>query len=167
MIQDCSLIIIAGPTSVGKTEVCINLAKHFNTEIVNCDSRQMFREMQIGSGCPSPDQLKIVKHHFIGNLSVHDYYNAGRYETDVMELIESLFHRHSVLILSAGSGMYLDAIMQGIDFMPEYNQEVRDELNQTLKTYGLEYLLNELEKADPVYYREVDKNNIQRVLRGL
>jgi len=87
MIQDCSLIIIAGPTSVGKTEVCINLAKHFNTEIVNCDSRQMFREMQIGSGCPSPDQLKIVKHHFIGNLSVHYYYNAGRYETDVMELI--------------------------------------------------------------------------------
>lgn len=162
-----TLIIIAGPTSVGKTDVCMKLAERFSTEIINCDSRQMFREMPIGSGCPNANQLKAVKHHFIGNISIHDYYNAGRYEEDVMQLLEILFVKHPYVIVSAGSGLYLNAITQGIDFMPEFNSETRELLKARLEQYGREGLLEELKVADPLYYNQVDKNNVQRILRGL
>ncbi|NLA24959.1 MAG: tRNA (adenosine(37)-N6)-dimethylallyltransferase MiaA [Bacteroidales bacterium] len=161
------LIIIAGPTSVGKTEVSLEIAKHFNTEIINCDSRQMFKEMKIGSGYPSEEELKSVKHHFIGNLSIHDYYNAGRYEEDVIKLLEKLFQKYDKLVVSAGSGLYLDAIIRGIDYMPEYNSEIREILNEKLNKNGLESLLEDLKNCDPKYYEELDKKNVQRVLRGL
>ncbi len=162
-----TLIIIAGPSSVGKTNICIQLAEHFKTEIINCDSRQMFREMPVGSGCPDEEQLKKVKHHFIGNLSIHDYYNAGRYEEDVLKLLGELFINYQVIIVSAGSGLYLDAITQGIDFMPEFNAGIREQLNARFAEYGHEAMLNELKQVDEQYYNQVDRNNIQRVLRGL
>ncbi len=167
MIVKKTLIIIAGPTSVGKTEVCIDLAQHFGTEIINCDSRQMYREMPIGSGCPDAEQLQAVKHHFIGERSVLEYYNAGRYEEDAMKRIKELFQHHCFVVVSAGSGMYLDAIVRGIDYMPEYNSELRRTLNEKLEHDGLHSLLQQLEAVDPEYYKTVDKNNVQRILRGL
>jgi tRNA dimethylallyltransferase len=162
-----TLVVILGATGTGKTSLSIELAKYFDTHIISADSRQLFKEMPIGSAAPNHNQLKEVKHHFIGSHSVHNYYNAGRYEEDVIKLLEELFKSKNICIMCGGSGMYIDAVCRGIDYMPEYNKEIRDELTKFYEDKGLDALLDELKAVDNKYYSEVDKNNVQRILRGL
>ncbi len=161
------LIIIAGATAVGKTAVSIEIAKMLNCDIISCDSRQMYKEMSIGTAVPSPEELSAVRHHFIQQISVHDYYNVSRYETEVLELLEHLFKMQKRVVMTGGSGLYIDAVCKGIDPMPDPSPEIRQGLNHRLQEEGLEPLLRELEKNDPDYYQVVDKNNPARIIRAL
>lgn len=162
-----TLVVILGATGTGKTSLSINLAKHFNTHIISADSRQLFKEMPIGSAAPDSNQLNEVKHYFVASHSVHEYYNAGRYEEDVLKILEELYLSKDIAIMCGGSGMYIDAVCRGIDYMPEYNKTIRDELTAEYDAKGIDALLEELKKVDTKYYHEVDKNNVQRILRGL
>jgi len=162
-----TLVVIAGPTGVGKTDFSIELAKHFDTEIISCDSRQMYRELKIGTAVPDATQLAQVKHHFIGNLSIHDYYNAGEFELQALELLEHLFKSHQVVIMTGGSGLYLDAVIKGIDDLPSVDPDIRKELISQLNQQGLESLKEELKIVDPTYYEMVDLNNPKRILKAL
>ena len=123
------LIIIAGPTAVGKTDFAIQMARHFDTEIINADSRQIYREMVIGTAVPSPDQLAAVKHHLIGHKSVHDYYNASFFETETIALLDRLFAQFDAVIMTGGSGMYIDAVCRGIDDIPTVSLQIRKQLH--------------------------------------
>lgn len=162
-----ALLILAGPTASGKTDVSIKLARHWNTEIISCDSRQMYREMSIGTAKPDPDQLKAVPHHLINNLSIHDYYSAYRFEQDVLGILGRLFDRHPLVIMTGGTGLYMDAIINGIDDIPDPDPEIRAMLKQRYEEEGLDLILTELSKLDPDYYSRVDRSNPARVLRGL
>lgn len=162
-----TLISIVGPTAVGKTTTAIAVAKAFSTEIISCDSRQLFREMKIGTAVPDAEELQEVLHHFIGSHSIHDYYNASRYEHEIHQFISQKIHDLPVMVLSGGSGMYLNAVLYGIDEMPGANHTLRKELDTRLESEGLESLLSELKIRDPQYYSQVDKNNPKRVIRGL
>ncbi len=161
------LVVIAGPTAVGKTNVSIELANILNTEIVSCDSRQMYKEMSIGTAVPSPGQLKKVKHHFIQNISIHDSYSAYKYEVDCINLLQKLFEKHPIVIMTGGSGLYIDAVINGIDDIPSIEAEVRKELENRLKTEGLESLRIELKRTDPKYYNNTDLKNPKRILKAL
>ncbi len=161
------LICIIGPTGVGKTELSISLAKALNTEIISCDSRQMFREMSIGTAVPTPIQLSEVKHHFVQSISIHDYYSVYEYEVDANGLLIELFYKKDQIILSGGSGLYLDALLFGMDDIPDPDPLIREELENRFKSEGLANMLNELKMLDPQYYAEVDKHNSKRVIRGL
>ena len=161
------LLILAGPTASGKTDVSIKLAQHWNTEIISCDSRQMYREMSIGTAKPDPTQLGLVPHHLIDNLSVHDYYSAFLFEQDVLSLLKDLFIRHSIVIMTGGTGLYMDAMLNGIDDIPDPDPEIRSMLKQRYESEGLENLLTEISILDPEFYQQVDKKNPARVMRGL
>ncbi len=161
------LLILAGPTASGKTDVSIKLAQHWNTEIISCDSRQMYREMSIGTAKPDPAQLGLVPHHLIDNLSVHDYYSAFLFEQDVLSLLKDLFIRHSIVIMTGGTGLYMDAMLNGIDDIPDPDPEIRSMLKQRYESEGLENLLTEISILDPEFYQQVDKKNPARVMRGL
>jgi len=161
------LIVIAGPTAVGKTDLSIKLAQHFNTEILSADSRQFFREMNIGTAKPTPEEQQGIKHHFIDSHSISEEYNAGQFETDALEILDRIFQEKDVAILVGGSGLYVRALCEGMDEMPEVAPEIREELNRKLETEGLETLGKELEKLDPEYYEQVDRANPQRVVRAL
>ena len=161
------LIIVTGPTGIGKTKLCIDLAKHFSTEILSADSRQIYKEMEIGTAVPSEDELKAVKHHFIGNVSIHDYYNVSRYENEAIALIEKLHKKHKVVILTGGTGLYINAICKGIDIMPDPDPKIREQLNNQLKTEGIEILQKQLKVLDEEYYNTVDLNNPARLIRAL
>ena len=150
------LIIIAGPTAVGKTAYAIRTALEHRTEIISCDSRQMYREMRIGTAVPSPGELAAVPHHFIGNLSVSDYYNASRFETDALQLLDDLFTRHDTVVMCGGSGLYIQALWHGMDEFPEIDPEVRRQVLGILAQEGLPRLRRELKLADPAYYARVD-----------
>lgn len=162
-----SLIVIAGPTAVGKTDLCIRLARELNTEIISADSRQIFREMTIGTAKPSAEELQKVTHHFIDSHSIHDKYTAGDYEREALEKVEQLFVSHGRLILTGGSGLYINAVTEGMADIPEVPAAIRETLNQRLASEGLEALTLELQKLDPVYYAQVDLKNPQRVTRAL
>ncbi len=162
-----TLLIIIGPTGIGKTAYSIELAKNQDTEIISCDSRQMFREMRIGTAVPSFEELNAIPHHFIGNLSIHDYYNVYQYETEVLKLLDSLYRKKDLLILTGGSGLYLDAILFGMDDIPNPDIAIREKLTKRIKDEGVGPLAEELKVIDPAYYAEVDKFNPKRVLRGL
>jgi tRNA dimethylallyltransferase len=162
-----TLLILAGPTASGKTGVSIQLAQHWNTEIISCDSRQMYREMSIGTAKPEPDQLAQVPHHLIDNLSIHDYYSAYLFEQDVLGILKKLFLEHSLVIMTGGTGLYMDAILNGIDDIPDPDPEIRATLKNRLETEGLVNILSELSQLDPEYYAKVDKSNPARVTRGL
>ena len=162
-----TLLILAGPTASGKTDVSIRLAQYWNTEIISCDSRQMYREMSIGTAKPDADQLSKIPHHLIDNLSIHDYYSAYRFEQDALALLELLFVDHSLVIMTGGTGLYMDAIMNGIDDIPDPNPEIRTNLKKRIETDGLDSLLADLSQLDPSFYTRVDKNNPARVMRGL
>ena len=123
-----TLIVIAGPTAIGKTHLSIEIAEHFNTQIISADSRQMYRELKIGTACPTKEHLNRVPHHFIGNLSITEYYNASMYEVSVLELLDNLFKKHHIVVLTGGSGMYIDAITKGIDDLPTIDPEIRKNL---------------------------------------
>ena len=162
-----TLIIVLGPTAIGKTSLSIQLAKHFNTEIISADSRQFYKELLIGAAPPSAKELSEVKHHFIQHLSVSQDYNVGKFEEDAIVKIEELFTKNDKVIVVGGSGLYIDAICKGFDKMPETPSEIREEVISLYKKNGIEFLQNEVQQKDPVFYNEVDRNNPQRLLRAL
>jgi len=161
------LIVIAGPTAVGKTELSLQIAAHFGAEIISADSRQFYREMNIGTAKPSLEELTRVKHHFINSHSIQEEYSVGKYEQEVLALLDKLFQKNAVVLLVGGSGLYIKAICEGLDEMPETKIEVRESLNQQCKEEGLEALQNQLKLLDPKHYAEVDLQNPHRVIRAL
>lgn len=167
MPQPKKLIILTGPTGIGKTDLSIELAQALKTEIISCDSRQMFRELAIGSAPPSAEQLQKARHHFIGQLSILDYYSAGRFELDAVALLEQLFVKYDKVLMVGGSGMYIDAIVRGIDDLPTIDTEIRAQIGQRLKEEGIDKLREELSRLDPEYYNTADIVNPKRVLKAL
>ena len=167
MRKNKNLIYITGPTGVGKTDLSIEIAKKFKTDIVSCDSRQFYKELKIGTSPPSNTQLSEVKHHFIHNKSIHDKYNVGVYEKDAIDLINKIFSIKDYLILVGGSGLYADSVIYGIDSFPEVPQEIRDNIRISFEKNGIKYLQKKIEKLDPKYYSKVDLNNSSRLLRAL
>ncbi len=165
-----NLIVISGPTGVGKTELSINIARHFNTFIINADSRQLFRELPIGTSAPTEDQLKKIKHFFVGTLSIHDYYSAAMFETDVMKCLSEHFaseNNNGIALMTGGSMMYIDAVCYGIDDIPTVDDVTRNTMKERYEREGLDALCHELEILDPEYYDIVDKNNPKRVIHAL
>lgn len=161
------LIVISGPTAVGKTSLAINLAKEINTEIISADSRQFYKELNIGVARPSQKELNSIKHHFIGHISIQDNYNAGEYEAEAIEKINSLFQKYEKLVITGGSGMYIDAIIKGMDNLPNVDKSIREELNELFKDNGITPLQEELMEKDIEYYNIVDKQNHIRLIRAL
>ena len=162
-----TLIVLLGPTAVGKTELALQLAEYLASPILNADSRQLYRDLPIGTAAPTPEQLARVKHYFVGTLAITDYYSAARYEADVLALTEELFKTHDTLLLSGGSMMYIDAVCRGIDDIPTIEPETRELLHHRLNDEGLEALKGELRLLDPDYYAQVDLKNTQRILHAL
>lgn len=161
------LIVITGPTGIGKSKTGILLAKHFHSEIISADSRQIFREMTIGTAVPTKEELSEVRHHFIHSHSVTENYNASRYETEAIELIEKLFVSNNILFLVGGSMLYIDAICKGIDEIPDIPAEIRESVKNQYKTEGLESIRLQLKKLDPEYYQSVDLKNHARIIHAL
>lgn len=162
-----SLIVITGPTAVGKTRLAIDVARIYSSEIISCDSRQFYKELNIGVARPSPEELAEVPHHMIGFLSVTESYNAFRFESDTLLLCRHLLGKADKVLLVGGSGLYIHAVTHGIDDLPDPDPELRKDLKYTLQTSGLEALLIRLKVLDPVYYKVVDRDNPKRVLRAL
>lgn len=167
MTKHHQLIVVAGPTAVGKTSLAIDLAKHYQTEIISADSRQFYCEMNIGTAKPSSHELAEVRHHFINNLSIEDSYDAGKFAVDAEILINKLFTKFHKLILVGGSGMYIKALCEGFDDMPEIPDQLRTELTEAWNSGNKDQLLAELEKSDPEYFNQADLHNKQRVTRAL
>ncbi|MEE4285052.1 MAG: tRNA (adenosine(37)-N6)-dimethylallyltransferase MiaA [Mariniphaga sp.] len=161
------LIIITGPTAIGKTRVAIKTAYFLNTEIVSADSRQIYRELSIGTAVPSAAELNSIKHHFIHSHSIHDNYNASRYETEAMELLEKLFKKYNTVVLTGGSMLYIDAVCKGIDIMPDVDPELRQNLKTKLNDEGIESVRFQLKQLDPEYYKQVDLKNPARIVHAL
>jgi tRNA dimethylallyltransferase len=161
------LIVIAGPTAVGKTSYAIELAQKYQTEILSADSRQFYRELQIGTAAPTKEELAAAPHHFIGNLSIHDYYNVSMYEQEAMRLIDELFQKHDKLIVVGGSGLYIDALCFGIDELPDADESLRSDIKRRYAEEGIEYLQKEVARLDPDFYKIVDQNNHKRLQRAL
>lgn len=161
------LIVILGPTAVGKTELTLSLAEQLQCPILNCDSRQIYRDLKIGTASPTEEQLSRAKHYFVGQLALDDYYSAARYEQEALELTAELFKSYNTVILSGGSMMYIDAVCNGIDDIPSIDEEVRNTLSSRLKEEGLNKLLAELRLVDPKHYDYVDKKNAKRVVHAL
>ena len=161
------LIIISGPTAVGKTAAAIAVARHFGSEIISADSRQIYREMHIGTAVPSPEELATVKHHFIQTKSIFDYYNAFMYETEVLTLLPQLFRRMNPVVMAGGSGLYIDAVCHGIDDIPTVDPAVRQQMLELYEREGLEGLQRRLREVDPSYYAQVDLRNPKRLLKAL
>ena len=162
-----TLIVIVGPTGVGKTALCIDVAKQLDTVIINADSRQMFKEIPIGTAAPTDDEQNMVKHYFIGNLSIKDYFNASMFENEVITLLGRLFHEKDVVILSGGSMMYVDAVCNGIDDIPTVNEHIRNLVKEDYERHGLSEMQNKLKELDPEYYSIVDKNNPKRIIHAV
>ncbi|WP_026902997.1 tRNA (adenosine(37)-N6)-dimethylallyltransferase MiaA [Pedobacter glucosidilyticus] len=161
------LIVIAGPTAIGKTALAIKIAQHFNTEILSADSRQFFKEMSIGTAKPTNEELKAATHHFINSHSIQEQVSVGSYEKEALELLNQLFKSHDVLVMVGGSGLYINAVLQGFDKLPPVKNEVRENLNDRLIKEGISPLQQELQAVDPTYYAEVDIHNPQRIIRAL
>lgn len=167
MVSSGKLIVITGPTAVGKTELCMELAQWLNVPIINADSRQMFRELKIGTAAPTDKQLQQVRHYFVGNLSISDYYSASMYEQDVNKLLAELFTTSNYALLTGGSMMYIDAVCNGIDDIPTVDETTRQLMKQRLAEEGLEALVEELKQLDPEHYEVVDRQNPRRVVHAL
>jgi tRNA dimethylallyltransferase len=162
-----TLLVILGPTASGKTDLAIKVAGWLGTEIISADSRQFYRELSIGTARPTADQLAAVKHHFIGHISIHDRYNISRFEQDSLKLLEELFRKHDVVVMCGGSGLYIDAVCNGIDEQPDHDPAIRKLLTDKFKEQGIGYLQAELFILDPEYYRQVDISNPNRLIRAL
>ena len=167
MTSKKTLITIIGPTAIGKTAFSIKLANYFKTEIISCDSRQFYKEMSIGTAVPDKDELKAAKHHFIQSRSIFDDYNVGQFEKDALLKIDELFKKHDVLILVGGSGLYVDAVLKGLDYFPKVSPEIRENLNQQLEKEGIESLQNKLKELDLETYNSIAIDNPQRLIRAL
>ena len=161
------LLTIAGPTAVGKTALCVQLAQQFSTEIVSADSRQFFRELSIGTAKPTPAEMQGVPHHFIDSHSISEDYSAGRFATDCQALLTDLFQQHPLVILTGGSGLYVQAVTDGLDELPSVPPAVRTQLHAELVAHGLPHLVAELAETDPVAHARIDQQNPQRVVRAL
>lgn len=162
-----TLVVILGPTGVGKTDTCIRVAKHFNVPIINADSRQIFQEIPIGTAAPTQVQQQEIIHYFVGNHHLDDYYSASMYEQDVLSLLEKLFTSQDIALMSGGSMMYIDAVCNGIDDIPTVDEQTRQWMKQRLHDEGLPALVEELRQLDPIHYEYVDKNNPRRVVHAL
>ena len=162
-----TLIVITGPTAVGKTALCLEIAKHFDIPIINADSRQIYRELRIGTAQPTKEQMQEVKHYFVGTLGLDDYYSASLFEQQVLECLEQQFLTNDYALLSGGSMMYIDAVCDGIDDIPTIDDETRTLMKQRLADEGLEALVEELKRLDPEYYEIVDRQNPRRVVHAL
>lgn len=162
-----TLVVLVGPTGVGKTDLSIALAKHLDSPIISSDSRQFYKELLIGTAPPAPQQLAEVQHYFIHSRSITEDYTSGKFELDALALMAELFKTHDSLLMVGGSGLYIDAVCQGIDAIPATEDGLRKELTQRLENEGLQVLQHELQKLDPITYSEIDINNPQRVLRAL
>ena len=161
------LICIVGPTAIGKTNLAIQIAKHFSTEIISADSRQFYKEMTIGTAVPSKEELAEVTHHFIQNRSIFEEYSVGDFERDSIKLLDTLFETNNVLVMVGGSGLYMDAVIKGLNKFPEVPINIIEELKSEFKTNGLEPLQIELLEKDPNYYKKVDLQNHHRIIRAL
>lgn len=159
--------MIAGPTASGKTSLAIEVANDYHTEIISADSRQLFKEMSIGTAKPTADELAQAKHHFVNHISIHDRYSAGQFEKEVLALLSDLFQENDVVVMVGGSGLYIQAVCEGFDDLPNVSNEIRESLKKRLETDGLGALVEELNRQDPVYADEVDQSNSHRVLRAL
>lgn len=163
-----NLIVLVGPTGVGKTELCLKIAEHLEVPIINADSRQIYSEIPIGTAAPTKEQQERVKHYFVGNHHIDDYYSASIYETDVLTLLnENLFRTSRNALLSGGSMMYIDAVCNGIDEIPTIREDIRDWMKKRLEKEGLAHLVEELAVLDPVHWATVDRNNPRRVVHAL
>jgi len=166
-VHSKKLIVITGPTAVGKTEVALKLADHFNTEIISADSRQIFKELEIGTAKPSAEELHCVQHHFINTHSIDQTYDAGAYGRDALALILSLFEKRDTLILCGGSGLYIKAVLEGFDDMPEIPEGMRERIIHEYESKGLAWLQDQVKECDPDYFNQVDINNPHRLIRAL
>jgi tRNA dimethylallyltransferase len=162
-----TLLVIAGPTAVGKTALCVEMAKSLHTEIISADSRQFYQELSIGTAKPSLEEQGGVKHHFIDSHSIHDYFSPGDFEREALKVLTDLFQTHDFVILTGGSGLYLKALMEGLDDMPDVDLALRENLMHALETTGLEKLFQQLQELDPEYAAKVDQQNPQRIVRAL
>jgi tRNA dimethylallyltransferase len=162
-----TLIVLVGPTAVGKTDLCIEIARKLDTEIISADSRQIFRELKIGTAAPTPDQLKRVQHHFIGTRSVFEYYTAGMFEMEALEVIREIFTRKNQVLMTGGSGLYINAVCHGIDALPKADPGVRENLLEQYQKEGLPGIRQRLRMLDPDSYQQVDLKNPKRILKAL
>ncbi|MES2455693.1 MAG: tRNA (adenosine(37)-N6)-dimethylallyltransferase MiaA [Bacteroidota bacterium] len=167
MAADRTLIVVSGPTAVGKTALAIELAKHFSTDVISADSRQFFREMNIGTAKPDPEELAQVPHHFINSHNIQTLFSTGDFEVQALRLMDELFQEKNVLILAGGSGLYIDAICKGLDELPATDPDIRQQLNHLFADQGIEPIKTQLSELDPEYYQKVDQFNPQRMIRGL
>lgn len=161
------LITVVGATAIGKTALSIKLAQHFNTEIISCDSRQFYKEMHIGTAVPSKKELKAAKHHFIQNRSILESYSVGDFERDALATLTKLFKKNSVIIMVGGSGLYANAVIDGLDYFPDVSPEIRENLNSSLQTEGIEKLQNQLKELDIESYNSIEIENPHRLIRAL
>jgi len=161
------LICIVGPTAIGKTALSIKIANHFSTEIISADSRQFYKEMNIGTAVPSLEELNSAPHHFIQNRSIFEDYNVGDFERDAILLLDKLFEKHQIVVMVGGSGLYVDAVVKGLDKFPEVSEEIKTQLIKEFETTGLDSLQNELKEKDPKYFEKVDLQNQHRIIRAL
>lgn len=162
-----TLIVIAGPTATGKSDLAIAIARLYNTEIISADSRQIYRELRIGTAIPSAKELNLIKHYFIQTHSIYDYYNASMFEQDVSALLSHLFRSHKLVVMVGGSGLYIHAVCHGIDDLPEIDKQIRHSLQELFEKEGIEPLRMLLKKNDPQYYAKADLKNPKRILKAL
>lgn len=162
------LVVITGPTAVGKTNLCVKIAKHFCTEIISADSRQFYKELSIGTAKPTAKEMDGVKHHFVNSLSIQENYNVNDYEKEAIALLNKLFKTHQVVILTGGSGLFIDAVCNGFDDeLPQSNEQIRKELEDLYSTYGISILQEKLKQLDPDFFEEIDKENVKRLYRAI
>lgn len=162
-----TLICVVGPTAIGKTALAIKLANAFSTEIISADSRQFYKEMSIGTAVPSKEELNAARHHFIQNISIFDDYSVGDFERDALVCLENLFENNPIVVMVGGSGLYVDAVVKGLDKFPEVSPDIRNQLNDELAENGIEVLQRELKEKDPTYFEKVDIHNPHRLVRAL
>jgi tRNA dimethylallyltransferase len=167
MVPAKTLIVVVGPTAIGKTAMAIRLAKHFHTEIISADSRQFFKEMEIGTAKPSKEELAEAPHHFINSNSVQTLLSTGDFEDQALHKLESLFQNHDVAIMVGGSGLYIDAVCNGLDKLPDIDLNIREELNERFAREGISFIQTLLKEYDPEYFTKVDQSNPQRMIRGV
>ena len=167
MLKKNRLIVIEGSTGVGKTAYAVGVAKKLKTEIISADSRQFYKELNIGVARPSEEELAAVKHHFIAHIGIEDYYSVSKFETDVLTLLENLFQTHETLVMVGGSGLYVNAVCHGIDELPDPDEQLREDIKKLYETQGIEALRAQLKILDPVFYNQIDLANHKRLQRAL
>jgi len=166
--QKPTLVIITGPTAVGKTELCVKIAQHFNTEIISADSRQFYKELAIGTAKPTLEEMDGVQHHFINSHSITENFNVNDFEKEALSILEELFKTHQYVILTGGSGLYIDILCNGFDEeVPGSDKTIRTEINQLFQKYGIEILQEKLKQLDPEFYKEIDLSNYKRIERAI